>query len=97
MNRVSTAGNYATVLANLTTAQQAQLYFGNQVATPAPLKHRHARTTLTQFAARLDPGRNTDRADVSVRARNLDLAAQCRGGDADRRPRVERGALALED
>lgn len=33
MNRVSTAGNYATVLANLTSAQTAQIYFGNQVAT----------------------------------------------------------------
>lgn len=33
MNRVSTAGNYATVLANLTAAQKAQLYYGNQVAT----------------------------------------------------------------
>lgn len=33
MNRVSTAGNYATVLANLTKAQESQLYFGNQVAT----------------------------------------------------------------
>jgi flagellar hook-associated protein 3 FlgL len=33
VNRVSTAGNYATVLANLTSAQQAQLYYGNQVAT----------------------------------------------------------------
>jgi flagellar hook-associated protein 3 FlgL len=33
VNRVSTAGNYATVLANLTAAQQAQLYFGNEVAT----------------------------------------------------------------
>jgi flagellar hook-associated protein 3 FlgL len=33
MERVSTAGNYAAVLANLTTAQQAQMYFGNQVAT----------------------------------------------------------------
>jgi len=33
MNRVSTAGNYATVLANLTKAQQGQIYFGNQVAT----------------------------------------------------------------
>lgn len=33
MNRVSTSGNYATVLANLTKAQQSQLYFGNQLAT----------------------------------------------------------------
>ena len=33
MNRVSTSGNYATVLANLTKAQQSQIYFGNQVAT----------------------------------------------------------------
>ncbi|HKR88442.1 MAG TPA: flagellin [Phenylobacterium sp.] len=33
MNRVSTAGNYALVLANLTKAQQSQMYFGNQVAT----------------------------------------------------------------
>jgi len=33
MNRVSTAGNYALVLANLTRAQQGQMYFGNQVAT----------------------------------------------------------------
>jgi flagellar hook-associated protein 3 FlgL len=33
MNRVSTAGNYATVLANLMTAQNSQMYFGNQVAT----------------------------------------------------------------
>lgn len=33
MNRVSTSGNYATVLANLTKAQQSQMYFGNQVAT----------------------------------------------------------------
>ena len=33
MNRVSTAGNYALVLANLTRAQQSQMYFGNQVAT----------------------------------------------------------------
>lgn len=33
MNRVSTAGNYAAVLANLTKAQESQLYFGNQVAT----------------------------------------------------------------
>jgi flagellar hook-associated protein 3 FlgL len=33
MNRVSTAGNYALVLANLTRAQQGQMYYGNQVAT----------------------------------------------------------------
>lgn len=33
VNRVSTAGNYANVLANLTRAQQSQMYFGNQVAT----------------------------------------------------------------
>jgi flagellar hook-associated protein 3 FlgL len=33
VNRVSTAGNYAAVLANLTKAQESQLYFGNQVAT----------------------------------------------------------------
>ena len=33
MNRVSTSGNYAAVLANLTRAQQSQLYFGNEVAT----------------------------------------------------------------
>lgn len=33
MNRVSTSGNYATVLANLTKAQQNQMYFGNEVAT----------------------------------------------------------------
>jgi len=33
VNRVSTAGNYALVLANLTKAQQSQMYFGNQVAT----------------------------------------------------------------
>ena len=33
MNRVSTSGNYALVLANLTKAQQSQMYFGNQVAT----------------------------------------------------------------
>jgi flagellar hook-associated protein 3 FlgL len=33
VNRVSTSGNYATVLANLTRAQQSQMYFGNQVAT----------------------------------------------------------------
>ena len=33
MNRVSTSGNYALVLANLTRAQQSQMYFGNQVAT----------------------------------------------------------------
>jgi flagellar hook-associated protein 3 FlgL len=33
VNRVSTAGNYSAVLANLTSAQQAQLYFGNEVAT----------------------------------------------------------------
>lgn len=33
MERVSTAGNYATVLANLTSAQQAQMFFGNEVAT----------------------------------------------------------------
>lgn len=33
MNRVSTSGNYANVLANLTRAQQSQMYFGNQVAT----------------------------------------------------------------
>jgi flagellar hook-associated protein 3 FlgL len=33
VNRVSTAGNYATVLANLSKAQQSQVYFGNQVAT----------------------------------------------------------------
>ena len=33
MNRVSTSGNYATVLANLTKAQQSQIHFGNQVAT----------------------------------------------------------------
>jgi len=33
VNRVSTAGNYATVLANLTRAQQSQMYFGDQVAT----------------------------------------------------------------
>ena len=33
MNRVSTAGNYAAVLANLTKAQESQMYFGNQVAT----------------------------------------------------------------
>jgi len=33
VNRVSTAGNYATVLTNLMRAQQGQLYYGNQVAT----------------------------------------------------------------
>jgi flagellar hook-associated protein 3 FlgL len=33
VNRVSTAGNYAAVLANLTKAQQSQMYFGNEVAT----------------------------------------------------------------
>jgi flagellar hook-associated protein 3 FlgL len=33
MDRVSTAGNYAAVLANLTTAQQAQMFYGNEVAT----------------------------------------------------------------
>jgi flagellar hook-associated protein 3 FlgL len=33
VNRVSTSGNYATMLANLMQAQQNQLYFGNQVAT----------------------------------------------------------------
>lgn len=33
MNRVSTSGNYSNVLANLTRAQQSQMYFGNQVAT----------------------------------------------------------------
>jgi flagellar hook-associated protein 3 FlgL len=33
VNRVSTSGNYSTVLANLTKAQQSQIYFGNQVAT----------------------------------------------------------------
>jgi flagellar hook-associated protein 3 FlgL len=33
VNRVSTSGNYNTVLANLTRAQQSQLFFGNQVAT----------------------------------------------------------------
>jgi flagellar hook-associated protein 3 FlgL len=33
MNRVSTAGNYATVLANLMSAQNSQIYYGNQVAT----------------------------------------------------------------
>jgi flagellar hook-associated protein 3 FlgL len=33
MDRVSTAGNYAAVLANLTAAQQSQMYFGNEVAT----------------------------------------------------------------
>jgi flagellar hook-associated protein 3 FlgL len=33
MNRISTAGNYALVLANLTRAQASQIYFGNQVAT----------------------------------------------------------------
>jgi flagellar hook-associated protein 3 FlgL len=33
MNRVSTAGNYATVLANLMTAQKSQMFFGNEVAT----------------------------------------------------------------
>jgi flagellar hook-associated protein 3 FlgL len=33
VERVSTAGNYAAVLANLTAAQQAQMFFGNEVAT----------------------------------------------------------------
>ena len=33
MNRVSTAGNYATVLANLMAAQNSQMHFGNEVAT----------------------------------------------------------------
>ncbi|CAN7237786.1 flagellin [Phenylobacterium sp. LjRoot219] len=33
MNRVSTSGNYSTVLANLNRAQQSQMHFGNQVAT----------------------------------------------------------------
>jgi flagellar hook-associated protein 3 FlgL len=33
MDRVSTAGSYNTVLANLTQAQQSQLFFGNEVAT----------------------------------------------------------------
>lgn len=33
MERVSTAGNYAAVLANLTQAQQAQMYFGSEVST----------------------------------------------------------------
>jgi flagellar hook-associated protein 3 FlgL len=33
MERVSTAGNYAAVLVNLTAAQKAQNYFGDEVAT----------------------------------------------------------------
>ncbi|MDB5448676.1 MAG: flagellin, partial [Phenylobacterium sp.] len=33
MNRVSTSGNYAAVLANLMRAQQNQLFYGNEVAT----------------------------------------------------------------
>lgn len=33
MERVSTAGNYAAVLANLTQAQQAQMFFGSEVST----------------------------------------------------------------
>jgi flagellar hook-associated protein 3 FlgL len=33
VNRISTSGSYASVLANLMRAQQGQLYYGNQVAT----------------------------------------------------------------
>jgi flagellar hook-associated protein 3 FlgL len=33
VNRVSTPGSYALVLANLTKAQQSQLFYGNEVAT----------------------------------------------------------------
>jgi flagellar hook-associated protein 3 FlgL len=33
MNRVSTAGNYAAMLANLMRAQQGQMFYGAQVAT----------------------------------------------------------------
>src|SRR5690242_11394820 len=52
---------------------------------------------MADFAARLDAGGNLDGIGLAIRIGDLDRPAQRRRGDADRRARIERGALALED
>src|SRR3546814_15550260 len=58
--------------------------------------HRHARAAMADLAARLDARRNLDLVGVAIGIGNLDHPAERGGREADRRARVERGALALE-
>src|SRR3546814_14773922 len=58
--------------------------------------HRHARAAMADLAARLDARRNLDLVGVAIGIGNLDHPAERGGREADRRARVERGALAIE-
>src|SRR3546814_7799632 len=66
------------------------------IAAAAPLEHRHARAAMADLAARLDARRNLDLVGVAIGIGNLDHPAERGGREADRRARVERGALAIE-
>src|SRR3546814_15396451 len=67
-----------------------------EIAAAAPLEHRHARAAMADLAARLDARRNLDLVGVAIGIGNLDHPAERGGREADRRARVERGALAIE-
>src|SRR3546814_18307739 len=51
---------------------------------------------MADLAARLDARRNLDLVGVAIGIGNLDHPAERGGREADRRARVERGALAIE-
>src|SRR3546814_12667761 len=51
---------------------------------------------MADLAARLDDRRNLDLVGVAIGIGNLDHPAERGGREADRRARVERGALAIE-
>ena len=72
------------------------LTLASVVAVAAVVERRHALAADAELLARLRAGRNLDRAALAVEAGHVDLAAERGGGDRDRRLRVERRAVALE-
>ena len=69
----------------------------DQIAAPAPLEDGHPRAAQPQLAARLGAGGDAQLMLLAVEPGQHDRAAERRRGEADRRARVERGALTLED
>src|SRR5690606_31964383 len=68
----------------------------DEVAVAAAVEHRHAGAALAQLLARLDARGDGDVVLLAVEPGNADLAAERRGGEADRCAREQSRALALE-